>query len=96
MVDELHHVTSFNDALFNELALATPEYMPYTGFEGWPMDAWILKPQNFDPNKKYPLILEIHGGPATQYGYGFFHEMQLLVAAGYVVLYTNPRGSIGY
>ena len=93
---ELHRVTGFNDALFEELTLSWPEYMPYTGFEGWPMDAWILKPQNFDPAKKYPLIVEIHGGPNTQYGYGFFHEMQLLAAAGYVVLYTNPRGSCGY
>ncbi len=93
---ELHRVTGFNDALFSELALAAPEYMPYTGADGWPMDGWILKPRNFDLNKKYPLILEIHGGPNTQYGYGFFHEMQVLVAAGYVVLYTNPRGSCGY
>jgi len=93
---ELRRLTSFNDALFNTLALATPEYMSYTGAEGWPMDGWILKPRNFDPSKKYPLIVEIHGGPATQYGYGFFHEMQMLVAAGYVILYTNPRGSIGY
>jgi dipeptidyl aminopeptidase/acylaminoacyl peptidase len=93
---ELHRVTSFNDALFNELTLATPEYMPYKGADGWSMDGWILKPQDFDPKKKYPLIVEIHGGPNTQYGYGFFHEMQVLVAAGYVVLYTNPRGSCGY
>lgn len=93
---ELHRVTGFNDALFSELTLATPEYMPYTGADGWPMDAWILKPQGFDPKKKYPLIVEIHGGPNTQYGYGFFHEMQVLVAAGYVVLYANPRGSCGY
>ncbi|HLI05715.1 MAG TPA: S9 family peptidase [Ktedonobacteraceae bacterium] len=93
---ELRRVTGFNDELFSELTLSTPEYMPYTGYEGWPMDGWILKPQNFDPTKKYPLILEIHGGPATQYGYGFFHEMQVLAAAGYVILYTNPRGSIGY
>jgi dipeptidyl aminopeptidase/acylaminoacyl peptidase len=93
---ELRRLTGFNDALFSTLALATPEYMSYTGADDWPMDGWILKPQGFDPSKKYPLIVEIHGGPATQYGYGFFHEMQMLVAAGYVVLYTNPRGSIGY
>lgn len=60
------------------------------------MDGWVLKPPDFDPTKKYPLILEIHGGPNTQYGYGFFHEMQMLAASGYVVLYTNPRGSSGY
>lgn len=93
---ELQKLTGFNDALLHELVLATPEYMPYTGADGWPMDSWIMKPQDFDPAKKYPLIVEIHGGPNTQYGYGFFHEMQLLVAQGYVVLYTNPRGSCGY
>jgi len=94
--DEVRRLTSFNDTLFNELELASPEYMPYKGADGWDMDGWILKPRDFDPAKKYPLILEIHGGPQTQYGYGFFHEMQMLVAQGYVVLYTNPRGSCGY
>ncbi|GHO55036.1 alpha/beta hydrolase family protein [Ktedonobacter robiniae] len=93
---ELRKITSFNDALLNELHLATPEHFTYEGADGWPMDGWVLKPHNFDPSKKYPLVLEIHGGPQTQYGYGFFHEMQLLVAEGYVVLYTNPRGSCGY
>ena len=93
---ELRRLTSFNDALFDELALATPEYMHYTGADGWPMDGWVLKPQGFDARQKYPLIVEIHGGPNTQYGYGFLFEMQMLVAAGYVVLFTNPRGSLGY
>ena len=93
---ELRRLTGFNEDFLGELALSTPEYMAYTGADGWPMDGWIMKPHDFDPSKKYPLIVEIHGGPATQYGYGFFHEMQLLTAAGYVVLYTNPRGSIGY
>lgn len=93
---ELRPLTSMNAELFNELALSTPEHMPYKGADGWDMDGWILKPSDFDPERKYPLIVEIHGGPHTQYGYGFFHEMQLLTAAGYVVLYTNPRGSCGY
>ena len=93
---ELHRLTTFNDALLSEMDLSTPEYMSFTGADGWPMDGWIMKPRDFDPSKKYPLIVEIHGGPATQYGYGFFHEMQLLTAAGYVVLFTNPRGSCGY
>lgn len=93
---ETKRITNFNGELFDELTLATPEYMPYKGADGWDIDGWILKPHDFDPAKKYPLVLEIHGGPQTQYGYGFFHEMQLLVAEGYVVLYTNPRGSCGY
>jgi len=93
---DMQRLTNFNTKLFAELVLSTPEHMPYTGADGWSMDGWILKPQNFDPTRKYPLVVEIHGGPHTQYGYGFFHEMQLLAAAGYVVLYTNPRGSCGY
>jgi dipeptidyl aminopeptidase/acylaminoacyl peptidase len=93
---ELCQLTKFNDVLFNDLELTTPEYMPYTGIDDWPMDGWILKPRGFDESKKYPLIVEIHGGPNTQYGYGFMHEMQMLAAAGYVVLFTNPRGSLGY
>jgi len=93
---ELHRLTTFNDTLLSEMDLSTLEYMPYTGADGWPMDGWIMKPRNFDASKKYPLIVEIHGGPATQYGYGFFHEMQVLNAEGYVVLFTNPRGSCGY
>lgn len=94
--ETLHRLTDFNAALFAELDLSSPEYMPYQGADGWPMDGWILKPHDFDPAKQYPLVVEIHGGPHTQYGYGFFHEMQLLTAAGYVVFYTNPRGSCGY
>lgn len=61
-----------------------------------PIQGWIVKPPGFDPAKKYPLILEIHGGPYTAYGDYFAAEIQLFAAAGYVVLYTNPRGSTSY
>ena len=60
------------------------------------IQGWIVTPPDFDPNKKYPLILEIHGGPFASYGNVFSAEIQLMAAAGYVVLYTNPRGSTGY
>mgnify|MGYP001334081522 CR=1 FL=1 len=93
---ELRGLTGWNDALCSELQLSEPEYLPYSGVEGWPMDGWILKPPDFDPAKKYPMILQIHGGPHTEFGYGFFHEMQVQAAQGYVVLFTNPRGSSGY
>ena len=89
-------LTHVNESLLNELTLSHPEQFAYEGADGWPIDGWVMKPQDFDPAKKYPLVVEIHGGPQTQYGYGFFHEMQLLVAQGYIVLYTNPRGSLGY
>ena len=93
---ELQRVTTANDALCQELTLSTPELIQYAGADGWPMEGWIMKPRDFDPAKKYPLLIEIHGGPATQYGYGFFHEMQVLVAQGYVLFFCNPRGSLGY
>lgn len=93
---ELKQLTARNEALFSQLKLGTLEKLSYTGAEGWPMEGWILKPPDFDPAKKYPMILQIHGGPHTQYGYGFFHEMQVQAAHGYVVLFTNPRGSAGY
>ncbi|HEX7737376.1 MAG TPA: S9 family peptidase [Ktedonobacteraceae bacterium] len=93
---ELRQLTNTNHELFSQLDLGTLEHLEYTGAEGWPMEGWILKPPAFDPTQKYPLILQIHGGPHTQFGYGFFHEMQVQAAQGYVVLFTNPRGSAGY
>ena len=92
----LRQITRLNEQFLESVHLAEPEYMPYTGADGWAIDGWILKPHDFDANRTYPLVVEIHGGPNTQYGYGFFHEMQMLAAEGYVVLYTNPRGSCGY
>jgi len=61
-----------------------------------PIQGWIIYPPDFDPEKRWPLILEIHGGPHTTYGPGFAMELQLMAARGYVVLYTNPRGSTSY
>lgn len=60
------------------------------------LQGWIIYPPQFDASKKYPLILEIHGGPHTAYGPHFAMELQLMAAQGYVVLYTNPRGSTSY
>lgn len=59
------------------------------------IQGWILKPPNFRAGKKYPTLIEVHGGPMTQYGESFFHEMHVLAAQGYVVAYCNPRGSSG-
>jgi dipeptidyl aminopeptidase/acylaminoacyl peptidase len=61
-----------------------------------PIDAWVITPPGFDPAKKYPMILEIHGGPYSAYGPQFASEFQLYASAGYVVLYANPRGSTSY
>ncbi|MBS3735666.1 MAG: S9 family peptidase [Candidatus Bipolaricaulota bacterium] len=59
------------------------------------IDSWIIKPRDFDPDKSYPAILEVHGGPKAVYGDVYFHEMQLLANNGYVVIFSNPRGSDG-
>jgi dipeptidyl aminopeptidase/acylaminoacyl peptidase len=64
--------------------------------DGKAIDAWMITPPGFDPAKKYPLILEIHGGPYAAYGPVFASELQLYAAAGYVVVYGNPRGSTSY
>lgn len=88
-------LTALNDELLQQLDLREPEHLVYQGPDGWEIDGWLLKPAGFTAGKRYPLILEIHGGPASQYGYTFFHEFQLLAAQGYGVLYTNPRGSTG-
>ena len=73
-----------------------PEEIWYASFDGRKIQGWILKPPGFDAAKKYPLILEIHGGPHSAYGNTFTHEFQWMAAKGYVVLYTNPRGSSNY
>jgi dipeptidyl aminopeptidase/acylaminoacyl peptidase len=93
---EPKRLTSFNDELFGQLAMNQPEELWYTSFDGRRIQGWILKPPSFDPAKKYPLVLQIHGGPHAAYGNTFTHEFHWMAAKGYVVLYTNPRGSSNY
>ncbi|HXN92318.1 MAG TPA: prolyl oligopeptidase family serine peptidase [Candidatus Sulfotelmatobacter sp.] len=76
--------------------VAEPEQHYFTAPDGWRLEGWILKPENLDPNRLYPTLMEIHGGPHAQYGWSFFHELQILAGMGYVVFYMNPRGSDGY
>jgi dipeptidyl aminopeptidase/acylaminoacyl peptidase len=89
-------LTHINDELFSKLNLTEPEEMWHSSFDGRKIQTWIQKPPDFDPNKKYPLILNIHGGPHAAYGFVFDHEFQWMAAKGYVVLYPNPRGSTSY
>jgi len=89
-------ITDFNRKLWSQLILTEPEEINYTSFDGRPIQGWIQKPPDFDPQKKYPLILDIHGGPHASYGWVFDHEFQWMAAKGYVVFYPNPRGSTGY
>ena len=89
-------VTHVNAALFDDIAQSEPEEIWYPSFDGRKVQGWILKPPDFDPAKKYPMILEIHGGPHSAYGNVYTHEFQWMAAKGYVVLFTNPRGSTSY
>jgi len=93
----IRRITRLNDDLleFKELG-AVEEIRHESSFDRRPIQGWIVKPPGFDPQKKYPFILEIHGGPFANYGDRFTSEIQLFAAAGYVVLYTNPRGSTSY
>ena len=85
-----------NDGLLATLDLAEPEMFWARSFDGTRIQGWVLKPPGFDPSKRYPLILQIHGGPHSAYGATFTHEFLWMAAKGYVVLYTNPRGSTSY
>jgi len=85
-----------NAALFSELTLTEPEEIEYASFDGKRIQAWIQKPPNYAPGQRYPVILNIHGGPHAAYGWLFMHEFQWMAAKGYVVLYPNPRGSTTY
>jgi dipeptidyl aminopeptidase/acylaminoacyl peptidase len=93
---EPRQLTHINDELFSKLNLTEPEEISYQSFDGKRMQAWVQKPPDFNSAKKYPLILDIHGGPHAAYGYIFEHEFQWMAAKGYVVLYPNPRGSTTY
>ncbi len=93
---KMTQLTRINDELFSQLNQTPAEEFWYTSFDGRKIQGWIQKPPDFDPAKKYPLILEIHGGPHAAYGFTFTHEFQWMAAKGYVVLYTNPRGSTSY
>ena len=90
-------LTQLNAGLFADKTLAEVRPLAVTSsFDQRSIDAWMALPPNFDPAKKYPLILEIHGGPYAAYGPVFSTDVQLYAAAGYVVLYVNPRGSTSY
>ena len=90
-------VTDLNADLFAAKTLARVEALPVTSsYDKKPIGAWIALPPNFDPARKYPLILEIHGGPFSAYGPSFSTDVQLYAAAGYIVVYANPRGSTSY
>ncbi len=93
---KLTRLTHSNAALSENVKLSEPEMIWYPSFDGRKIQAWVQFPPDRDPSKKYPLILNIHGGPHAAYGYTFDHEFQWMAAKGYAVLYPNPRGSTSY
>ena len=87
-------LTDFNEWVIKEKKLSQPEHITFEN-DGVTIDGWIMKPVDFEEGKKYPAILDIHGGPKTVYGEVFYHEMQYWANIGYVVFFCNPRGSDG-
>jgi dipeptidyl aminopeptidase/acylaminoacyl peptidase len=85
-----------NDAFLDELRFVEPDVFYYKSEEDWQVQGFVLKPATYEPGKKYPVILEIHGGPHAMFSHSLFHEMQWFAASGYAVVYVNPRGSMGY
>ncbi len=93
---DISQITDVNSDIFDFVELGEVEEIWYTSKDGKKVHGWIVKPPGFDPNKKYPLVLRIHGGPHGMYHVGFNYNFQLHAAQDQVVLYTNPRGSTGY
>ena len=89
----LQKLTSINQKYLDEHFVSRPIYI-HT-FDGEDIDGFVMNPYNYDPNKKYPAILDIHGGPKCAYGRIYFHEMQAWAGQGYFVMYCNPHGSDG-
>ncbi|MBN2797388.1 MAG: S9 family peptidase [Clostridia bacterium] len=92
---DMKPLSDYNQRLVDDFDLRTPEHLSFTNQDGITIDGFIIRPSDFNPEKKYPVILDIHGGPKTAYGDILYHEMQYWANEGYVVIYCNPRGSDG-
>jgi dipeptidyl aminopeptidase/acylaminoacyl peptidase len=90
-----NQLTHLNTPLFSQIDFPKTQEKWFKGFDGTELQGWLVTPPNFNRNRKYPAILEIHGGPRVQYGHSFFHEMLFLASKGYIIFYTNPRGGGG-
>ncbi len=89
-------LTHLNSKLWSEVQVASVQRIAYTSTDGTPVDGFLVKPIGWQPGRKYPMILSIHGGPAGQYGVDWHHEFQVYAAKGWAVFFCNPRGSTGY
>lgn len=87
--------TDLNSKVLEGKYVARPEKITFVDKDGIDIDGWVLRPKDFENGKKYPAILDIHGGPKTVYGEVFYHEMQVWASMGYFVMFCNPRGSDG-
>lgn len=95
-VSEMKTLVDVNSDVLSGRKLGDAEELWYTSADGWKVQGWLIKPANFQPGKKYPMVLWIHGGPWSMYSIGWNWSFQNFAANGYAVLYTNPRGSTGY
>ena len=89
-------LSDVSSAFTSSVELSEPERFTAVSADGSEVEAWLMRPTDFEEGRRYPVLLSIHGGPFTQYGDRFFDEFQVYAGAGYVVLYSNPRGSSGY
>ncbi len=94
--DHMVRLTEVNRDLLKGVTLGDVEELWYKSVDDLDIQGWVVKPPDFDPGKQYPMMLVIHGGPHAMYGVGFSYSWQEHAANGYLVLYTNPRGSSGY
>ncbi len=94
--DRMERLTEANADLLRNVRLGDVEEIWYTSTDDLDIQGWVVKPPDFDPARQYPMMLVIHGGPHAMYGVGFNYAWQEHAANGYLVLYTNPRGSTGY
>jgi dipeptidyl aminopeptidase/acylaminoacyl peptidase len=93
---EFRRVSNHNEAIRSSFLLSEPERLSFKSFDGTTIQGWLMKPIGWREDRKYALILSIHGGPHGMYGYAFNPTFQVYTARGYAVLYLNPRGSSGY
>ncbi len=93
---DARQLTHENAKLWGELTTAQLSRVPYKSSDGLEIGGFLVKPVGWQPGKKYPMILSVHGGPAGQYGVDWYHEFQVYAAKGWAVFYCNPRGSTGY
>jgi dipeptidyl aminopeptidase/acylaminoacyl peptidase len=94
--ETIQQLTHLNDEALRNVALSNAEELWYDSSGGARVQGWVVKPPDFDPKRRYPLLLEIHGGPYAMFNVNFSPQFQNFAANGYVVLFVNPRGSTGY